>query len=111
MARKTVVELIDDLDGEPIDIGGETINFAVNGIEYSIDLSDKNATEFHRKMDYYIKYATRIGSRKKGTTTVKRAPNGIEAAQVREWAIANGYSVSGRGRVAAAVLEAYTAAH
>lgn len=63
MAQKVIVELIDDLDGEPIDFGGETISFAVNGVEYTIDLNDKNATEFHRKMDYYIRHATKVGGR------------------------------------------------
>lgn len=75
MAKKFVVEMIDDLDGEPIDTGGETISFAVNGVEYVIDLNDKNATEFHRKLDYYIKYGTRVGGRrttKPATTTSSR---------------------------------------
>ncbi len=43
MAQKVIVELIDDLDGEPIDAGGETISFAVNGVEYTIDLNDAPA--------------------------------------------------------------------
>lgn len=110
MAQKVVVELIDDLDGEPIEVGGETISFAVNGVEYSIDLNDKNATEFHRKMDYYIKYAARVGGRK-SSRPAKRTSNGANAQKIREWANANGYTVSARGRVAADITEAYAAAH
>ncbi|WP_430335897.1 histone-like nucleoid-structuring protein Lsr2 [Rhodococcus sp. ACT016] len=110
MAQKVVVQLVDDLDGDPIDIGGETISFAVNGVDYSIDLNDKNATEFHRKLDYYIKYATRVGGRK-ATRPAKQASNGASTQQIREWANANGYTVSARGRVAADIVEAYAAAH
>ncbi|WP_430336149.1 histone-like nucleoid-structuring protein Lsr2 [Rhodococcus sp. ACT016] len=110
MAQKFVVELIDDLDGEPIDVGGETISFAVNGVEYSIDLNDKNATEFHRKLDYYIKYATRV-RRRKTVKSARPTSNGAEASRIREWAVANGYSVSARGRIAADITEAYAAAN
>ncbi|WP_430336246.1 histone-like nucleoid-structuring protein Lsr2 [Rhodococcus sp. ACT016] len=110
MAQKVVVQLIDDLDGDPIDIGGETISFAVNGVEYSIDLNDKNATEFHRKMDYYIKYATRVGGRKT-TRPAKNAADREMTQKIREWANANGHTVSARGRVASRIVEAYTAAH
>ncbi|MGO4204820.1 Lsr2 family protein [Rhodococcus sp. TAF43] len=108
MAQKIVVELIDDLDGDPIDIGGETISFAVNGVEYNIDLNDKNATEFHRKLDYYIKYATRVGGRKT-TRPAKQTSNGTSAQEIREWANANGYNVSARGRISADIVEAYAA--
>ncbi|GAF46927.1 hypothetical protein RW1_035_00720 [Rhodococcus wratislaviensis NBRC 100605] len=48
MARKIVVEHIDDIDGTPIKKGkGETIAFSVDGVDYEIDLKDKNAKEFH----------------------------------------------------------------
>ncbi len=44
MARQIVVEHVDDIDGTPIAEGkGETIGFSVNGIDYEIDLSAKNA--------------------------------------------------------------------
>jgi hypothetical protein len=44
MARQIVVEHVDDIDGTPIVEGkGETIGFSVNGIDYEIDLSAKNA--------------------------------------------------------------------
>lgn len=110
MAQKVIVELIDDLDGEPIDFGGETISFAVNGVEYTIDLNDKNATEFHRKLDYYIRYATKVGGRQ-SKRTARPASDGASSQEIREWASANGYAVSARGRVAADIVKAYAAAH
>lgn len=111
MAQKVIVELIDDLDDEPIDFGGETISFAVNGVEYTIDLNDKNATEFHRKLDYYIRHATKVGGRQTTARPAKPAADGASSQQIREWAAANGYSVSTRGRIAADIVKAYAAAH
>ena len=111
MAQKVVVELIDDLDGEPIDFGGETISFAVNGVEYTIDLNDKNATEFHRKLDYYIRHASKVGGRQQPTRAAKPASGGPSSQEIREWASSNGYAVSTRGRIAADIVKAYAAAH
>lgn len=110
MAQKFVVELIDDIDGDPIDVGGETISFAVDGVEYVIDLNDKNALEFHRKLDYYIKYATRVGGRGSARRT-KRSSNGADTQRVREWANINGYQVAERGRISQEIIAAYGAAH
>lgn len=112
MAQKVIVELIDDLDGEPIDFGGETISFAVNGVEYTIDLNDKNATEFHRKMDYYIRHATKVGGRQK-SRAVAAAPStdGASTQEMREWAARNGFAVSTRGRISREIAEAFAAAH
>lgn len=46
MARKVVVELVDDIDGTVFGEEGEKITFAVNGVEYEIDLKDEHASEF-----------------------------------------------------------------
>ncbi|QBJ96849.1 Lsr2 family protein [Rhodococcus sp. ABRD24] len=110
MAKKVVVELVDDLDGEPIDVGGETITFAVNGVEYTIDLNDKNAVEFHRKLDYYIRHATRVGGRQT-VRAAKPAGGGASTQEIREWASRNGFAVSARGRISGDVFKAYAAAH
>ena len=110
MAQKVIVELIDDLDGGPIGSGGETISFAVNGVEYTIDLNDENAAEFHRTMDRYISRASRAGGRQ-STRAAKPTATGASTQQIREWAAANGYNVSNRGRIAADIVKAYTAVH
>jgi hypothetical protein len=121
MAKQIFVQLVDDLDDKEIPDGtGENITFSVNGNEYEIDLSDKNAKEFHRKLDYYIGYSTKVGGRKArkstkagATTSLSGAPK-RDAAQtraIREWALTNGYEISARGRIPAAVEEAFDAAH
>jgi hypothetical protein len=122
VAKRMVVELTDDIDGNSIVDGtGESIDFSVNGVDYTIDLRDKNANEFHRKLDYYIEHAERVGGRKRRSTqtadTAKvsvNAPQKRDPAQtraIREWAVSNGYEVSSRGRIPAAVADAFAAAH
>ncbi|OZE13466.1 hypothetical protein CH249_01295 [Rhodococcus sp. 05-2255-3B1] len=120
MAKQIYTQLIDDLDDKEIPDGtGENITFSVNGNEYEIDLSDKNAKEFHRKLDYYIGYSTKVGGRKGrkpsagGSTTAATSPK-RDAAQtraIREWALASGYEISARGRIPVSVEEAFNAAH
>jgi hypothetical protein len=55
----------------------------------------------------------RDGTKPKGSGArrVASRPSGPSPAAVREWAVANGHTVSGRGRIPAAVLSAYAAAH
>lgn len=123
MAKRVTTQLVDDIDGSVIDDdSGETIEFAVNGVEYVIDLKAKNATEFHRKLDYYIEHSTRVGGRKrkpspagatatpaKTGTPVTRDP--AQTRAIRQWAADEGYELSDRGRIPAAIEEAYNAAH
>jgi hypothetical protein len=113
VARKVVVERIDDIDGTPIKNGkGETIPFSVDGVDYEIDLKLKNAKEFHKTLDYYIEHATRVGGRKRRSTPAVVPPQGRQKAkEIREWATAEGYELSARGRIPAQIEEAYNAAH
>ncbi len=58
MAQKVTVELEDDLDGGPAD---ETVRFGVDGSEYEIDLSKKNAAAFRRKLAPFLEHARKAG--------------------------------------------------
>lgn len=123
VAKQLITQLTDDIDGTAIDDGsGESIEFSVNGVAYAIDLKSKNATEFHRKLDYYISHAERIGGRKRRTTKASGASTTGSAAApakrdreqtkaIREWANSNGYELSGRGRIPEHVIEAFDNAH
>ncbi len=106
---RTYVEVVkDDLTGEIIEDGSAvTIEFGINGRNYTIDLSAQNAAEFHQSLEKYLAVASRAtGSAKalKGTTV--RAGR-EQMAAVRAWAQANGYDISARGRISAEVLNAY----
>ncbi|HEY4017380.1 MAG TPA: Lsr2 family protein [Pseudonocardiaceae bacterium] len=54
MASKTVVEWVDDIDGAP---ATETVSFALDGVEYEIDLSAEHATQLRTALTEFIRKA------------------------------------------------------
>ena len=117
MASRTTVELVDDLDeGEAAE---ETVTFALDGVEYEIDLSHDNAGKLRDDLAHWVDHARRTGPRRRtGSTGAsssgaggRKAADRKRTAAVREWAVANGYDVADRGRIPAAVVEAYDKAN
>ncbi|GAB3847329.1 Lsr2 family protein [Micromonospora andamanensis] len=111
MARQVITKLIDDLDGGEAD---QTVEFALDGVSYTVDLSDKNALALRDALAPFVAVGTRIGRSGGGVT---RAIRGAAAAaqrntraenqEIREWAAANGYEISERGRIPVDVVEAF----
>lgn len=111
MSRETVVILRDDFDGSE---AAETVPFAFRGKEYEIDLNQKNAAAFDKAMSKFVGNARQVGGRaasrsrgrsnQRGTVSRKQ-----ELTEIREWARSNDFEVSDRGRIPAAVVEAYEA--
>lgn len=55
MAQKVITQLVDDLDGKVLADGeGETVRFMLDGDNYEIDLSKKNADKFRGLFQDYI---------------------------------------------------------
>lgn len=116
MAQKVQVVLSDDLDGGPAD---ETVAFGLDGTGYEIDLSAKNAEALRNSFAEYVGHARRAGrSAGGGAGARRRAPaastprsSSADNAGVRSWAKDNGYDVSERGRISAAIREAYEKAN
>ena len=115
MAQKIHVELVDDIDGSS---ASETVTFGLDGVQYQIDLSEANATALREALAPYIGHGRRAGSgggggrrRSGGSSSGSAAQSGPSAAEIREWARANGWDVPDRGRVSSEVREAYAAAH
>jgi len=108
MARTTIVQITDDLDGSK---GAQAVSFAFQGATYTIDLGKKNLAAFEKALQPYIDAATKVS---KGTTRTRRAAKsqstGPSLAVVREWAKNAGIKVSDRGRVPKTVIEQYEAA-
>ena len=111
MARRTTVTVVDDLDGNDIGPHGRTIAFSFDGVDYQIDLGEKNATKFEKTIGPFVDAATRIGGRKARGKAAPVRPGGHgESQAIREWARSNGFEVSDRGRISASVLEAWNEA-
>lgn len=118
MAQRTVVELTDDLDGKPIPEGqGETVTFALEGKEYEIDLSAKNAAKLRDALAQYIRAGRKVGSgstrrgRRSSPSTIPMRPDKEQTRAIREWAQSQGYEISSRGRIPGNIIDAYNAAH
>lgn len=112
MARKVITVLTDDLDGGKAD---RTVEFGLDGVTYTIDLSDENAGVLRKTLDPYIGAGRRIGrslteTARPGRREGRATTSGMDRDQnraVREWASNNGYEISERGRIPVSVLEAY----
>jgi nucleoid-associated protein Lsr2 len=102
VAKKTVVEWIDDLDGSS---ASETVTFTIDGSRYEIDLSEKNAAKLRGVMSGWIEASRRSGHRRTRGGTAKPDPS--ESSNARKWAIDNGFDVGPRGRLRSEVLDAY----
>lgn len=109
MAKKVTVTLVDDYDGESK--ADETVFFAIDGNEYEIDLSNKNAGKLRESMEKWTEKARKVGRSSKRKVTpggrTRPAVDREESTAIREWARAQGHQVSSRGRIPAEIVEAY----
>lgn len=114
MAQKVTVALIDDMDGSE---ASETLEFALDGVTYQIDLSSNNASKLRDGLASFVASARRSGGRKRvaggrpaGAAGKAPRPAAADREQnqaIREWARKQGMKVSDRGRIPAEVLDAY----
>ena len=107
MSKQTITIINDDLDGSE---GAETVSFALQGTEYSIDLSPKNLAKLEKSLGPFIEAGTKVSARRSPRRS-KSASSKPDSAAIRQWGRDNGYEVPTRGRVPQAVVEAYEAAH
>ena len=63
MASRELIVLIDDLDGQEITQGGETVRFGLDGVAYEIDLSAEHATGLREALQPYTARGRRVGGR------------------------------------------------
>ena len=112
MAKQVITVLTDDLDGGDAD---RTIEFGLDGVNYTIDLSEKNAGKLRKTLDPYLAVASRVGRTGTDRRTGSRAAaapsraNRDQNQAIREWAAKNGYEVSERGRIPSSIVEAFHA--
>ncbi|GGM79165.1 Lsr2 family protein [Dactylosporangium sucinum] len=114
MAKRVIQELIDDLDGKPAD---ESVTFGLDGVQYAIDLSKKNAEKLRAALKPFISAGTKLGrssvparpapGRARGTSRGDRDQN----RAIREWAQSAGFQVSDRGRIKQEIVDQYHAAN
>lgn len=121
MARKHIEQVYDDLDGTNITDNAQSVDFGIDGKDYHLDLSEKNAKTFRETLSGYVEKATRV-VRKEGATRGRR-PNRSEAeienetkrkkriADIREWGTEKGLKVGKAGRISQDVVDEFYKQH
>jgi len=123
VAQKVQVLITCDLDDDEVE-AAETVTFGYNGATYELEMCQQHLDEFNNWIGEYVAAARRVGT----PTRARRAAGAAPAARrrpsrgprnargagdigaIREWARANGFAISDRGRISRAVREAYEAA-
>jgi hypothetical protein len=113
MAKRVIEELIDDINGQAADV---SLTFALDGVQYEIDLTSKNASKLRDGLAPFVSAGTRIG---RGGVTGARGRDGRgrgsarsdreQNQAIREWALGKGIAVSDRGRIKQEIVERYKA--
>jgi len=110
MAQRVTVEMVDDLDGTASD-AITTVTFALDGVQYEIDLGEENADRLRDALSEFVSAGHRVGGRVQrgavrrsaGATAQTREQN----QAIRDWGRENGWPLSDRGRIPAEVIAAY----
>ena len=113
VAKHTTVTLVDDIDGSEAD---ESVEFAIDGKSYEIDLSTANSSRLRDALAPFVSAARRAGGRRSSGGSATSAPSRPSTDReqnqaIREWAVAQGMKISERGRIPSNVLEAYHQNH
>lgn len=85
MVKKLTVSLLDDLDGKA---AGETVQFALDGVSYEIDLPKKNAKKLRSALRPWLTAGRRTGGsrRRRGVRSASASIGRTDSAAIREWA-------------------------
>src|SRR5690625_7677502 len=80
MAQKIKVYLIDDIDGSD---AVDTINFAIDGVNYEIDLNEKHAAELRGAFEKWTTHARKLAGRRTRRSGGARATGTSDAAKIQ----------------------------
>jgi hypothetical protein len=111
VARQIISKLVDDLDGGDAD---ETVKFALDGVQYEIDLSKKNAAKMRDAFAPYVAGGSKIGRGGVvvGGRTARGRGGAVDREQnraIRAWAKQQGKDISDRGRIPQEIVDEYHA--
>lgn len=84
----------------------ETVRFGIDGSEYQLETSHESAEELRSLLQKYVEVSRRRTTRRSDT-----ARAAVSVADIRAWAVENGWDISERGRVPKVIVDAYHEAH
>jgi Lsr2 len=109
VAREVITKLVDDLDGG---VAHETVRFGLDGRNYEIDLSTKNAKKLRSELAAFVERGSRVSPRG-GAGAARGGARGLAPLgrdhnrAIREWAQAKGFEVAPLGRIKQDVVDAF----
>jgi Lsr2 len=114
MARRAVVQLVDDLDDTVIENDdGQIVRFGLDGTGYEIDLTNEHADELRGALARYVEAARKTGgdrpARARSTGRSRSTKSDVSPVAVRQWAKSKGIEVSARGRIPQSVVDQFKA--
>ncbi len=116
VATIKTVQVIDDFDGTILD-AYESVQFGIGGMTYDFDTTPKRAGAFRARLQKYVDISRPAGSTTPARSRVRvpAAAGGNNSAEqnqaIRDWARANNFELSDRGRIPAHIVAAFDAAH
>lgn len=112
MAQRVRTILISDLSGDEVESGGESISFSYKGVDYTIDLTAKEAAGFDKAIAMYVGHARKGGRARPGRSSSGSGNTHAERiGNMKKWAAEQGIDYPKRGRLPKSLIEAYDAAH
>jgi hypothetical protein len=108
VASRTITLLQDDIDGSD---ATQTVRFAIDGTEYEIDLSERNANRFRESIAEFVGHARKVSGRRGRKAASLVGADMSKAGQMREWLMEHGYDVSERGRLSDWLQQVYHDRH
>jgi hypothetical protein len=118
MARKTKVVLTCDRHRGEVE-AVSTVDVGIDGDRRSVDLCADHLAEFRTAVrPWYSRTAKAARGQRRGAAAADgngarrrpRSKSATDVAEVRSWARQNGFEVNDRGRLPAAIREAFVAA-
>lgn len=106
----TVTLLKDDVDGT-LGEDVKTHPFKIGGVEYEIDLTDRNMSALLETIKPWLDFARviRAAPVKKAPSASNGALSEIENTALRNWATNTGVSLPARGRIPTAIIAQFRA--
>ncbi len=104
MAQQIQTLIIDDIDGGE---AAGTVRFALDGVEYEIDLSTEHTDELHTALGTFVDHARKVSGARRAAQVGRRNGSAIDTHKVREWAREKGIEIKERGRVPANIVAQY----
>lgn len=114
MADQVVHRKVDDLDvsrGAVPALADESVVFGLDGVNYTIDLSEANAKDLRARLQEFIDAATPVMDLQLTDGMTPKEARKAESRAIRAWAAKQGIKVSERGRISQDILAKYVLVH